>query len=48
MNPEAVAAALTDKTMLVSIMLANNEIGTINPVEEIGALVKGARLVLPH
>jgi cysteine desulfurase len=39
-NPSAVAAALTDKTVLVSIMLANNEIGTINPVEEIGALVK--------
>jgi cysteine desulfurase len=39
-DPEAVRAAMTDKTVLVSIMLANNEIGTVNPVEEIGAIVK--------
>src|SRR5256714_13159215 len=31
---------MTDKTILVSIMLANNEIGTVNPVDEIGAVVK--------
>jgi cysteine desulfurase len=31
---------MTDKTVLVSIMLANNEIGTVNPVNEIGAVVK--------
>jgi len=39
-TPESVRAAMTDKTILVSIMLANNEIGTVNPVEEIGAVVK--------
>jgi cysteine desulfurase len=39
-SPDAVANAMTDKTILVSIMLANNEIGTVNPVEEIGAVVK--------
>ena len=39
-NPETVRAAMTDKTTLVSIMLANNEIGTVNPIEEIGAVVK--------
>jgi len=39
-NPNTVAAAMTDKTILVSIMLANNEIGTVNPVAEIGAVVK--------
>jgi cysteine desulfurase len=39
-DPQAVAAAMTDKTILVSIMLANNEIGTVNPVDEIGKLVK--------
>jgi len=39
-SAESVRAAMTDKTILVSIMLANNEIGTVNPVEEIGAVVK--------
>ncbi len=32
--------ALTDKTILISIMAANNEIGTIQPVKEIGRLAK--------
>jgi cysteine desulfurase len=35
-----VRSAMTDQTVLVSIMLANNEIGTVNPVDEIGAIVK--------
>jgi cysteine desulfurase len=39
-DPQVVAAAMTDKTILVSIMLANNEIGTVNPVNEIGQVVK--------
>jgi len=39
-DPEAVRAAMTDKTILVSIMLANNEIGSVNPVDDIGAVVK--------
>jgi cysteine desulfurase len=39
-NPQAVANALTDRTIVVSIMLANNEVGTINPVAEIGQVVK--------
>jgi cysteine desulfurase len=33
-------AAITDRTILVSIMLANNEIGTVQPVNEIGALCR--------
>jgi cysteine desulfurase len=33
-------AAITDKTILLSIMAANNEIGTIQPVKEIGRLAK--------
>jgi cysteine desulfurase len=33
-------AAVTDKTILVSVMFANNEIGTIQPIEEIGALCR--------
>jgi cysteine desulfurase len=34
----AVAHALTDRTVLVSVMAANNEVGTINPIAEIGRL----------
>ena len=33
-------AAITDKTILITIMAANNEIGTIQPIKEIGALAK--------
>jgi len=46
-NPEDVKAAITDKTILISIMMANNEIGTINPVKEIGKIAK-ERGVLFH
>jgi len=38
--PDNVRNAITDKTILISIMLANNEIGTINPVKEIGKVAK--------
>ncbi|MCC6580529.1 MAG: IscS subfamily cysteine desulfurase [Phycisphaeraceae bacterium] len=37
---EQVAAALRDDTMLVTLMWANNEIGTINEIEKIGAICK--------
>ncbi len=39
-TPEQVTAAMTDKTILVSIMVANNEIGVIQPMEAIGAAIK--------
>ncbi|MGB7604164.1 MAG: cysteine desulfurase NifS [Lutisporaceae bacterium] len=39
-NPEDVRKAITDKTILISIMYANNEIGTIQPIVEIGKLAK--------
>ncbi len=39
-SPEQVTAAMTDKTLLVSIMFANNEIGVIQPMEAIGAAIK--------
>ncbi|UYU19704.1 cysteine desulfurase NifS [Methanoculleus submarinus] len=35
-DPVAVEAAITDETILVSVMTANNEIGTVQPVAEIG------------
>lgn len=40
-NPGDVAAAVTDRTVLVSVMLANNEIGTIQPIPEIAAALRG-------
>ncbi len=39
-KPEDVKNAITDKTGLVTIMSVNNEIGTIQPIEEIGAICK--------
>lgn len=39
-TPEAVAAAIDEKTALVTVMYANNEIGTINPIAEIAAVCK--------
>ena len=46
-NPEAVREALRSDTVLVSIMAANNEIGTLQPVAEIGKLCR-ERGVLFH
>ena len=39
-DPQDIVNAITDKTILVSVMMANNEIGTIQPVDEITRLVK--------
>jgi cysteine desulfurase len=46
-DPAAIEAALCDDTQLVSLMLANNEIGTVQPVNEVGQLCR-ARGVLFH
>jgi len=45
-NPDEVRKAVTDKTILVSIMLANNEIGTIHPIAEIGRIAKEKGILL--
>lgn len=37
-TPESVEAAVTDRTVLVSVMAANNEVGTLNPIGRIAAL----------
>ncbi|MBU3111376.1 cysteine desulfurase NifS [Clostridium lacusfryxellense] len=37
--------AITDKTILVSVMFANNEIGTIEPIKEIGALCRSKKIL---
>ena len=47
MNPSDLNKAITDRTILISIMMANNEIGTINPIAEIGKIAK-TRGVLFH
>lgn len=39
-KPEDVKNAITDETCLVTIMTANNEIGTIQPIKEIGAICR--------
>ena len=39
-SPDDVRNAITEKTILISIMMANNEIGTINPIAEIGKIAK--------
>lgn len=39
-NPADIADAITDETILVSVMFANNEIGTINPIAQIGAICR--------
>jgi cysteine desulfurase len=39
-SADAIAAAVTDRTVLVSVMLANNEVGTINPLAAISAAVR--------
>lgn len=39
-DPEQVRSAITDRTVLISIMGANNEIGTIHPIAEIGRIAK--------
>jgi len=46
-DPKEVERAITEKTILVSVMLANNEIGTIQPLAEIGKITR-ARGVLLH
>src|SRR4051794_30656144 len=46
-NPADIEAAITEQTILVSVMLANNEVGTIQPIAEIGAITR-KRGVLFH
>jgi len=45
-DPDAVRRAITDKTILVSVMLANNELGTIQPLAEISRITRQAGVYL--
>jgi cysteine desulfurase len=47
-DPDEVEAAITPKTILVSVMLANNEVGTIQPIAEIAERVRRHKGVLLH
>lgn len=47
-EPEAIASAVTERTVLVSVMLANNEVGTIEPVAEAAKLVAERARQLRH
>jgi cysteine desulfurase len=44
-DPDDVRKAITDKTVLISLMYANNEIGSIHPLREIGRLAKEKGIV---
>ena len=44
-TPEAVEKAVCDKTAIVSVMYANNEIGTINPVKEIAKVCRSNKIL---
>ena len=45
-TPDDVKNAITDKTILVSVMLANNEIGTVQPIAEIGKVTRAHGVLL--
>jgi cysteine desulfurase len=47
-DPEEIEAAITPKTILVSVMLANNEVGTLQPVAEIAERLRRYRGILLH
>ena len=47
-DPDEVEASITEKTILVSVMLANNEVGTIEPITAIAERVHRHRGVLLH
>lgn len=46
-DPDEISAAITDKTILVSVMLANNEVGTVQPIAALGQITR-ARGILLH
>ncbi len=47
-DPDQLEDAITDRTILVSVMLANNEVGTIQPIAEIAARIQRRRGIVMH
>jgi cysteine desulfurase len=46
LSPKSVLDAITEDTVLISVMHANNEVGTIEPVEEIGRIARDRGILL--
>lgn len=44
-SPEAVEATITEETVLISVMTANNEIGTIEPIKEIAQIAREHKII---
>lgn len=44
-SPQQVADAIRDDTCLVTVMFANNEIGTVQPIKEIGAICRSKKVI---
>ena len=44
-RPDELEAAITDKTCLVTVMYANNEIGTVQPIREIGSICRRHKVI---
>ena len=44
-NPEQVKSAVTDKTILISVMYASGEVGTMQPIKEIGEIASGRKIL---
>ncbi|MEG0923654.1 MAG: cysteine desulfurase NifS [Anaerovoracaceae bacterium] len=44
-KPETLEAAITDKTILISVMFVNNEVGTIEPIKELAAVAKAHKIL---
>lgn len=44
-NLEELENAITDKTILISVMMVNNEIGTVQPIKEIGKIAKAHKVI---
>ncbi len=44
-SPEQLEMAITDKTILISVMAVNNEIGTVQPIKELAAIARSHRIL---
>ena len=47
-DPKSVEAAIRPDTILISVMFANNEIGTVEPIKEIGAIAHEKGILFSH